>query len=101
MSIRLAATVAIEIAHSGTDGRMHGHSLAVEVWTSAAICLDAWRAEVAAALEPVDGGVLEDTISGRTFEALGAAVLAALPAARCVVVRLPSRGHVVEVCRGG
>ena len=93
-----AATVAVEVAHRGVDGRMHGHSLQVEVWTADEVDLDRWReqvAEVAAAIE----GQLEDTIAARTFEAVASVFLERLPGANRVVLRLPSRGHAVEMVR--
>lgn len=90
-----AVTVAVEVAHLGTDGVLHGHSLTVEVWTDRACCLDAWKARVAEAVTEIDGQ-LEQTIGGRTFEDVGAWVLEAVPEAIRVVVRLPTRGHVVE-----
>jgi hypothetical protein len=90
-----AATVALEIAHLGTDGKMHGHSLTVEAWTIEPVDLDAWKARVGAALAEIEGQ-LEETIGCRTFEDVGAAALEALPEAHRVVVRLPTRGHVIE-----
>lgn len=93
--MRRAVTVPLEIAHLGTDGVLHGHSLTVEVWTDRACCLDAWRVRVAEALSEVEGQ-LEQTIGGRTFEDVATWTLDAVPEATRVVVRLPTRGHVVE-----
>ncbi len=93
-----AATVALEVAHLGTDGRMHGHSLTAEIWTYDAVDLDGWRATVGAAASAIEGR-LEDTIRARTFEDVAEALLERLPAAFRVVLRLPTRGHAVEVVR--
>ena len=100
MRIRRAATVALEVAHLGMDGVLHGHSLTAEVWTDAEVDLDSWRLEVAAAATSVEGR-LEETIGGRTFEKVALALLDRLPAACRVLMRLPTRGHVVEVAREG
>lgn len=98
MKYARGVTVALEMAHHGMDGKLHGHSLLLEVWTRDELDLDAWKAQVAAVVDQMEGK-LEDTIEGRTFEEVGAALLRALPQADRVVVRLPSRGHLVEVCR--
>lgn len=98
MKFLRAATVALEVAHFGEDGVLHGHSLTAEVWTDKACCLDAWRDRVMSAACPIQGR-LEETIGGRTFEDVGVAMLNALPEAVRVVVRLPTRGHLVEVSR--
>ena len=93
-----AATVPIEIAHRGLDGVMHGHSLTAEVWTAAEVDLDAWRAMVGSVTAGMEGQ-LEATIGARTFEGVAASILDRLPDACRVVVRLPTRGHCVEVTR--
>ncbi len=98
MKVMRGCTVPLEIAHLGDDGIMHGHSLTVEVWTDQEVCLDGWRAAAVAGLAHIEGQ-LEVTIGKRTFEDVGAAVLKALPGAVRAVVRLPTRGHLVEVCR--
>lgn len=98
MRFMRACTVPLEIAHMGDDGVMHGHSLTVEVWTDRDVCLDAWRAIAVAGLAHIEGQ-LEVTIGGRTFEDVGAAVMGALPDAVRAVVRIPTRGHSIEVCR--
>ena len=98
MTISRAATVPLEVAHLGTDGVLHGHSLTAEVWTAAAVDLDAWHAVVAGVVATIEGR-LEDTIGGRTFESVAAALLDQLPAATRVVIRLPTRGHLVEMAR--
>lgn len=98
MKVMRACTVPLEIAHLGDDGIMHGHSLTVEIWTDRDICLDEWRAAAVAGLAHIEGQ-LEVTIGRRTFEDVGAAVLGALPGAVRAVVRLPTRGHLVEVSR--
>ncbi len=98
VTFRRAATVPLEIAHLGLDGVLHGHSLTAEVWTRAEIDLDAWRAEVSAVAVDVEGR-LEQTIAGRSFEDVARALLERLPGADRVVVRLPTRGHVVELER--
>ena len=92
------ATVPLEVAHRGLDGRMHGHSLTAEVWTKADVDLEDWRDRIACAAAAIEGE-LEITIAGRTFEDVAVAVLTRLPEACRVVVRLPTRGHVVEVWR--
>ena len=93
-----AVTVPLKIRHLGDDGVLHGHSLLLEVWTDRIVCLDAWRASVASRLAHIEGQ-LETTISGRTFEDVAEAALKALPDAVRAVVRIPTRGHAVEVCR--
>ena len=98
VSFARAATVPLEIAHLGLDGAMHGHSLTAEVWTRDEVDLDAWRAVVSEAAGRVEGH-LETTIQGRTFEDVATALLAHLPAACRVVIRLPTRGHAVELSR--
>ena len=97
--IRLAATIPLEVAHLGTDGVMHGHSLSAEVWTSRPVDLDAWRAELVAATAHIGFRPLHDSIGGRTFEDVGHAILAAVDGADRVVIRLPTLGHVIEVSR--
>ena len=98
MTFRRAATVPLEIAHLGLDGVLHGHSLTAEVWTRAEMDLDAWRAEITAVATELEGR-LEETIQGRSFEDVARALLDRLPSADRVVVRLPTRGHVVELDR--
>jgi hypothetical protein len=98
MTFLRACTVPLEIAHYGLNGVMHGHSLTVEVWTGRDICLNAWRMEVAASLAHIEGQ-LEVTIGGRTFEDVAVEVLRVLPDAVRAVVRLPTAGHLIEVCR--
>ena len=98
MKVSRAATVPLEIAHLGLDGVLHGHSLTAEVWTEQEVDLDIWRQDVAAAAAAIEGR-LEDTISGRTFEAVALALLEQLPMACRVVIRLPTRGHLVEMAR--
>lgn len=93
-----AATVAVEVAHRSPEGVLHGHSLTVEAWTPRDTCLDAWRGEMAHALAPLENGPLEKT-AGRTFEDVAMWILERLPDAVRVVVRLPTRGHAVEVSR--
>ena len=99
MKVSRAATVPLEIAHLGTDGRMHGHSLTAEVWTEAEVDLDDWRDQIAVVAAGIEGR-LEQTIQGRTFEDVAQTMLDRLPDATRVVVRLPTRGHAVEVIRG-
>ena len=94
-----ASTVPLEVAHLGMDGVMHGHSLTIEAWTDQPVDLDAWRDRMRDATAPFEGQ-LERTIGARTFEDVAEAVLAALPECVRVVVRLPTRGHVVEAVRG-
>ena len=98
MTFTRAATVPLEIAHLGLDGVLHGHSLTAEVWTRDDVDLDAWRALVTEAAGRVEGR-LEATIQGRTFEDVAVAMLTSLPTACRVVVRLPTRGHAVELVR--
>lgn len=94
-----AATVSLEIAHRGENGIMHGHSLSAEVWTTKDTCLDAWKAEITAAVAHINLGQLEETIHARTFEDVARAILDALPDAWQVFIRLPSYGHVVHAFR--
>jgi hypothetical protein len=75
---------------------LHGHSLTLEVWTDRDVCLDARRADAAIRLAHIEGH-LETTIGGRTFEDVGTAAMRALPDAVRIVVRLPTRGHSIEV----
>ena len=96
--MKRAATVALEVAHRGLDGTLHGHSLTIEAWTDAMVDLDAWREELEAVAAGIEG-LLEQTIGGRTFEAVAGAVLDRLPGCTRVVLRLPTRGHVVEATR--
>ncbi len=94
--MKRAATVPVEIAHLGTDGVLHGHSLTIEAWTAADVCLDEWHkslAKVAATIE----GRLETTIGGRTFEDVATNVMKALPGCCEVVIRLPTKGHIVRL----
>jgi hypothetical protein len=98
MTFARAATVPLEVAHLGTDGVLHGHSLTAEVWTLESVDLDAWRAQVTEAAARIEGR-LEATIQGRTFEDVAMTLLTSLPAAHRVVIRLPTRGHTVELCR--
>ncbi len=91
-------TLALEVAHHGEDGVLHGHSLTIELWTERQTCLDAWRAEVRGRIAHIEGQ-LEATIGGRTFEEVAAAILDAVPEAVRVTVRLPSRGHAIEATR--
>ena len=98
MRISRAATVALEIAHLGLDGVLHGHSLTAEVWTESEVDLDLWRETVATAASAIEGR-LERTIHGRTFEDVALAFLQRLPDASRVLVRLPTRGHAVEMQR--
>ncbi len=98
MTVLRAVTVPIEIAHRGLDGMMHGHSLTAEVWTAAEVDLDQWHVTVRAVTSRMEGQ-LEATIGARTFEGVGAAILGSLPEACRVVVRLPTRGHCVDVRR--
>ena len=96
--VQRAVTVSLEIAHRGLDGVLHGHSLTVEVWTDSVADLDALKAQVQVAVAHIQGQ-LEDTINGRSFEDVGVAVLADVQDACRAVVRVPTRGHVVEVTR--
>ena len=98
MRICRAATVPLEIAHLGTDGVLHGHSLVAELWTEMDLDLDRWREEVAAVAGSIEGR-LEATIEARTFEDVALAFLRRLPDACRAVIRLPTRGHVVDVSR--
>ena len=98
LRVARAATVPLEVAHRGLDGSLHGHSLTAEVWTHEVIDLDLWRRQVEAVASQVEGH-LESTIGARTFEDVASEILTRLPAAHRVVVRLPTRGHAVEVCR--
>jgi hypothetical protein len=93
-----AATIPLEIAHLGTDGVLHGHSLTAEVWTEAEVDLDVWRQQITRATAALSGQ-LEATIGGRTFEDVASQVLACLPDACRVVIRLPTQGHAVELWR--
>ncbi len=96
--MRRGSTVAVEVAHRGVDGVMHGHSLTIEAWTDQPVDLDAWRSRLEAVASGIEGQ-LEETIGGRTFEDVAGAVLDRLPDCVRVVVRLPTRGHVVEAMR--
>lgn len=96
---RRAATVPIEIAHRGLDGVVHGHSLSVEVWTNESVCLEVWHKQIVTNIAYISRGMLEETIGGRTFEDVGVATLDALGSATKVVIRLPTLGYSVEVCR--
>ena len=78
MRVHRAATVALEVAHLGTDGVLHGHSLTAEVWTEGEVDLDRWRAEIAAAAAAIEGR-LEETVGGRTFEDVALRLLEGLP----------------------
>jgi hypothetical protein len=98
MMFTRAATVPLEIAHLGTDGVLHGHSLTAEVWTHDSVDLDVWREQVAEVAARIEGR-LEATIHGRTFEDVALTLLTSLPTAHRVVIRLPTRGHAVELCR--
>ena len=93
-----ASTVAVEVAHLGTDGVMHGHSLLLEAWTDQRTCLDAWKARLSRVADEITGE-LERTIGARTFEDVGVFVLASVPECTRVIVRLPTKGHLVEVIR--
>lgn len=95
-----AATVALEIAHHGADGRLHGHTLLVQAWTGHDTCLDAWQALLRERTAHIEG-VLEQTIGARTFEDVAVEILRVLPEAVRVAIQLPSRGHSVDVSRGG
>ena len=99
MNVRLAVTVPLEIAHCGLDGIMHGHSLSIEVWTTQSMDLDEWREAIRNGIAHIAFKPLEQTIGGRTFEDVAAAVLAALPKASQVCIRLPTQGFAVEACR--
>lgn len=98
MQYRRAATVAVEIAHHSVTGALHGHTLMITAWTRRDVDLDAWKAELAAAVAFMENGALEDVV-GRTFEEVAAAVLTILPGADRVQVGLPSRGHTIEANR--
>src|SRR4051812_49273103 len=98
MTFSRAVTVPLEIAHFGLNGKMHGHSLLVEVWTTKETCLNAFRSEVTAKLAHIEGQ-LEVTINGRTFEELATAAMTAIPEATRIIIRLPTAGYWVEVCR--
>jgi hypothetical protein len=92
--IARAVTVEVEVAYRGTDGALHGHSLTVEVWTDRPCCPDAWKARVVEALSEAEVSVLGTPCT--PLEGLAAAALDAIPEAFKAVVRLPTRGHVVE-----
>lgn len=98
MKFLRAATVPLEIAHLGTDGILHGHSLLAEVWTEAVVDLDVWRDEIRQVAAVIEGQ-LEATIKGRTFEDVAVEFLNRLPLACRVVVRLPTRGHAIDLSR--
>jgi hypothetical protein len=98
MNILRAASISLEVAHHSPEGVLHGHSLMVEAWTPDCVCLDAWKAEMTSRLAVFETGPLEAT-AGRTFEDVAIKVLELLPSATRVIVRLPSRGHAVEVTR--
>ncbi len=99
VKILRAATVPFEMCHRGLDGALHGHSLLVEVWTAEDCDLDAFKADVERIAQTICAGPIEGTIYGRTFEDIGAAVLDLCDRATRVTVRLPTRGHVVEITR--
>jgi hypothetical protein len=98
MIVRRATTIALEIAHFGENGVLHGHTMMLEAWTDRNTCLDAWQELIRQRTAHIEGQ-LEQTIGGRTFEDVAVAALKVLPEAVRVVVRLPSRGHVVEAIR--
>ncbi len=98
MKILRGATVALEVMHYSPQGVLHGHSLRVEMWTTAETCLDAWRARMASQLAVMERGTLEQT-AGRTFEDVAIMALRLLPEAVRAVVRVPTRGIFVEVTR--
>lgn len=91
-------TIPVEIAHYSVNGALHGHTLMIEVWTRVDIDLDVLKATLTARLSFMEDGTLEQNV-GRTFEDVAARVLAEIPAADRVIVRLPSRGHAVEATR--
>lgn len=91
-------TIPLEIAHHSVNGALHGHTLLIEVWTRADADLDTLKDTLTARLAFMENGTLEQHV-GRTFEDVARRVLAEIPAADRVVVRLPSRGHAVEAIR--
>jgi hypothetical protein len=96
MFFERSVTVPIEIAHHSISGALHGHTLMVEVWTRANVDLDAWKEKVSAAVAFMENGPLEQTV-GRTFEEVAVFIFTKVPGVSRVAVRLPSRGHSVEV----
>lgn len=98
-TIHLASTALLDIAHNGLDGILHGHGLAVEVWTEQQTCLDAWTLKVSNVVKPIGEQPLESSINGRTFEDIARFVLDSISEASRVVIRLPATGYIIDVYR--
>jgi 6-pyruvoyl-tetrahydropterin synthase len=94
--IEVAVSTNLECAHRDPDGRIHGHSYMVEVWTPAGADLPALAAQVHALASGVDHTMLKDSIGSPRMEGVAAWFLARVPGATRVIVRRPTLGFAAE-----
>ena len=93
--IEVAVTANLECGHRDPDGRIHGHSYIVEVWTPAGAALPTLAAQVRELASGVDHTMLEDSVGSR-MEDVAAWFLARVPDATRVIVRRPTLGFTTE-----
>lgn len=97
--IEVAVTTNVECSHRDTDGRIHGHSYVVEVWTPAGPDLPALAATLRAIAACVDHSMLEDSIGSPLMEDMALWFLDRVPNATKVIVRRPTLGFAAEARR--
>jgi 6-pyruvoyl-tetrahydropterin synthase len=97
--IEVAVTTNVECSHRDTDGRIHGHSYVVEVWTPSGPDLPTLAATVREIAAVVDHSMLEDSIGSPMMEDMARWFLDRVPHATRVIVRRPTLGFVVEARR--
>lgn len=94
--IEVAVTTNLECGHRDPDGRIHGHSYTVEVWTLAGADLPTLAAQVRQLASGVDHTMLEDSIGSPRMEDVATWFLARVPDATRVIVRRPTLGFAAE-----
>lgn len=97
--IEVAVTTNLECSHRDSDGRIHGHSYVVEVWTPAGPDLPTLAETVRAVAAEVDHTMLEDSIGSPLMEDIAAWFLERAPGASRVIVRRPTLGFAAEARR--
>ena len=94
--IEIAVTTNLECSHRDPDGRIHGHSYVLEVWTPAGPDLPTLAETVRAIATEVDHTMLKDSIGSPRMEDIAAWFLARVPGASRVIVRRPTLGFAAE-----
>lgn len=99
LRIERSVTVNAECAHYDAGGALHGHSYVVECWTPEEVDMVSFAGSVRAVAAKVDHTLLEQSVGDPTMESLGIWFLDQDSRMSRVVVRRPTIGFAVEVCR--